>query len=130
MICKITGNRAHNIPALDLTTNRCSITSQNHGYAVDTATLPTGFRPYFVNLNDGSNEGMIHTSRPICSFQFHPEARGGPMDCHYLFDNWLETAKRYKDDQKASAPGQETKPSPLLQELLGSERIDVAPRRM
>jgi carbamoyl-phosphate synthase small subunit len=51
------GNRAHNIPALDLTTGQCHITSQNHGYAVDTATLPEEFKEYFVNLNDGSNEG-------------------------------------------------------------------------
>ena len=125
----LTGNRAHNIPAVDLTTNRCYITSQNHGYAVDATTLPPDFRPYFVNLNDGSNEGMIHTSRPIYSFQFHPEARGGPMDCIHLFDTWLESVKRYKDDQRLFAPGQEIRPSPLLKELLGSERIGVAPRK-
>jgi carbamoyl-phosphate synthase small subunit len=53
------GNRAHNIPALDLTTGQCQITSQNHGYAVDTPTLPAEFKEYFVNLNDGSNEGMF-----------------------------------------------------------------------
>jgi carbamoyl-phosphate synthase small subunit len=52
------GNRAHNIPALDLTTGQCHITSQNHGYAVDTPTLPSDFKEYFVNLNDGSNEGI------------------------------------------------------------------------
>ena len=51
------GNRAHNIPALDLTTGRCHITSQNHGYAVDVSTLPSDWRPYFTNLNDNSNEG-------------------------------------------------------------------------
>ena len=51
------GNRAHNIPALDLTTGRCHITSQNHGYAVDASTLPAEWRPYFTNLNDNSNEG-------------------------------------------------------------------------
>ena len=51
------GNRAHNIPALDLTTGKCHITSQNHGYAVDVATLPKGWKPYFTNLNDNSNEG-------------------------------------------------------------------------
>ena len=53
------GNRAHNIPALDLTTGRCHITSQNHGYAVDAATLPSDWKPYFLNLNDNSNEGML-----------------------------------------------------------------------
>ena len=53
------GNRAHNIPALDLTTGRCHITSQNHGYAVDVSTLPSDWKEYFVNLNDQSNEGML-----------------------------------------------------------------------
>jgi carbamoyl-phosphate synthase small subunit len=53
------GNRAHNIPALDLTTGQCHITSQNHGYAVDASTLPSDFKEYFVNLNDGSNEGKL-----------------------------------------------------------------------
>lgn len=54
------GNRAHNIPALDLTTGRCHITSQNHGYAVDASTLPSEWKPYFTNLNDNSNEGMMY----------------------------------------------------------------------
>ena len=53
------GNRAHNIPALDLTTGRCHITSQNHGYAVDASTLPSDWKPYFLNLNDNSNEGKL-----------------------------------------------------------------------
>jgi carbamoyl-phosphate synthase small subunit len=94
------GNRAHNIPALDLTTGQCYITSQNHGYAVDTATLPSDFKEYFVNLNDGSNEGMliisifaisetdtnyikgmIHKSRPIFSTQYHPEAKASTLKC-------------------------------------------------
>jgi len=55
------GNRAHNIPALDLTTGRCHITSQNHGYAVDASTLPSDWHPYFLNLNDNSNEGNHYT---------------------------------------------------------------------
>ena len=55
------GNRAHNIPALDLTTGRCHITSQNHGYAVDASTLPSDWKPYFLNLNDNSNEGTHYT---------------------------------------------------------------------
>jgi carbamoyl-phosphate synthase small subunit len=59
------GNRAHNIPALDLTTGQCHITSQNHGYAVDTTTLPQEYKEYFVNLNDGSNEGMPHISTSV-----------------------------------------------------------------
>jgi len=74
------GNRAHNIPALDLSTGRCHITSQNHGYAVDSSTLPEDWKEYFINLNDQSNEGIVHNSRPIFGCQFHPEAKGGPMD--------------------------------------------------
>lgn len=97
------GNRAHNIPAMDLTTGECHITSQNHGYAVDPSTLPADqWRPYFVNLNDGSNEGMIHLTRPIFSTQFHPEAKGGPQDSDCLFDKFfinIETYKQFKYNQ-------------------------------
>ncbi|KAK0513408.1 hypothetical protein JMJ35_004394 [Cladonia borealis] len=121
------GNRAHNIPALDLTTGRCHITSQNHGYAVDASTLPKDWKPYFVNLNDSSNEGIIHKSRPIFSTQFHPEARGGPLDSSYLFDTYLESVKRYKESQAIFQPNRDNKPSPLLVDLLGKERVGVAP---
>ncbi|QEU58144.1 Cpa1 [Kluyveromyces lactis] len=91
------GNRAHNIPALDLTTGQCHITSQNHGYAVDVDTLPeSGFKPFFQNLNDKSNEGMIHVSRPIFSTQFHPEAKGGPRDSAVLFDRYFDNMSQYR----------------------------------
>ena len=123
------GNRAHNIPALDRTTGQCHITSQNHGYAVDTDTLPADFKEYFVNLNDGSNEGMIHTSRPIFSTQFHPEAKGGPMDSAYLFDNYLESVQRYKDGKRIVGSVVEEKISPLLVDLLAKERVGVEPAR-
>lgn len=121
------GNRAHNIPALDLTTGRCHITSQNHGYAVDTSTLPNEWKEYFVNLNDSSNEGMIHKSRPIFSTQFHPEAKGGPQDSAYLFDSYLESVRRYRQSQSDFRPERDTKPSPLLVDLLSKERVGVAP---
>ncbi|KFY17242.1 hypothetical protein V492_00803 [Pseudogymnoascus sp. VKM F-4246] len=121
------GNRAHNIPALDRTTGQCHITSQNHGYAVDTSTLPDYFKEYFVNLNDGSNEGMIHTSRPIFSTQFHPEAKGGPMDSSYLFDMYLENVRRYKDGKKVVGSVVEEKISPLLVDILAKERVGVEP---
>lgn len=91
------GNRAHNIPALDLTTGQCHITSQNHGYAVDVTTLPESeFKPFFQNLNDQSNEGMIHVSRPIFSTQFHPEAKGGPRDSAVLFDRYFDNMAHYR----------------------------------
>ncbi|KAK9456355.1 class I glutamine amidotransferase-like protein [Dipodascopsis uninucleata] len=93
------GNRAHNIPTLDVTTGQCHITSQNHGYAVDITTLPSEFKEYFVNLNDRSNEGMIHVSRPIFSTQFHPEAKGGPLDSSFLFDKFLENIRIYKAEK-------------------------------
>lgn len=121
------GNRAHNIPALDLRTGKCHITSQNHGYAVDPTTLPADFIEYFTNLNDGSNEGMIHTSRPIFSTQFHPEAKGGPLDSSYLFDAYLESVKKYKSSQDVLKGGLDSRPSPLLVDLLSKERVGVAP---
>lgn len=118
------GNRAHNIPALDLTTGKCHITSQNHGYAVEADTLPPYFKPYFINLNDQSNEGMIHTSKPIFSTQFHPEAKGGPLDSAFLFDKYLESIRVYKA-QKSSYGISESKPSPLLVDILAKERVGV-----
>ena len=94
------GNRAHNIPTLDLTTGKCHITSQNHGYAVDASTLPSDYKEYFINLNDSSNEGMTHKERPIFSVQFHPEAKGGPLDSSFLFDKYFKLLDQYKVDGK------------------------------
>ncbi|KPI41457.1 Carbamoyl-phosphate synthase arginine-specific small chain [Cyphellophora attinorum] len=119
------GNRAHNIPALDLTTGRCHITSQNHGYAVDAATLPSDWAPFFINLNDNSNEGLIHKTRPIFSTQFHPEAKGGPLDSSYLFDMYLDNIQKYKQTQASSQPNRDSIPSPLLVDLLSKERVGV-----
>merc|ERR1712000_547944 len=89
----------HQLLALDLTTGQCHITSQNHGYAIDASTLPSDFKEYFVNLNDGSNEGMLHKTRPIFSTQFHPEAKGGPQDSSYLFEKYLENVALAKNSQ-------------------------------
>ncbi|KAK3944762.1 carbamoyl-phosphate synthase arginine-specific small chain [Diplogelasinospora grovesii] len=118
------GNRAHNIPALDLTTGQCHITSQNHGYAVDASTLPSDFKEYFVNLNDGSNEGMMHKTRPIFSTQFHPEAKGGPMDSSYLFDKYLQNVQLFKENQKVY---RDNRPSQLMIDILSKERVGVEP---
>jgi len=82
------GHRSQNQPSLLDGTKRCYITTQNHGYAV--GTLPADFVPWFVNANDGSNEGMKHISRPFFSVQFHPEAAPGPMDTDWIFDYFLE----------------------------------------
>lgn len=120
------GNRAHNIPALDLTTGKCHITSQNHGYAVDSTTLPSEFKPYFVNLNDESNEGMIHVSKPIFSTQFHPEAKGGPLDSSFLFDKYFNDIDQYKaklSELKGPAAVINNKPNDLLVSILPKERV-------
>ena len=84
------GHRSQNQPCMEMGTKRCYITSQNHGYAVDTRTLPAGWEPWFINANDRTNEGIRHRSRPFMSVQFHPEARPGPVDTEFLFDRFLE----------------------------------------
>ena len=87
------GHRGHNQPCLEVGTGRCYITSQNHGFAVDENTLPQGWHPWFRNANDGSNEGIRHSTKPFLSVQFHPEAAPGPVDCNYLFDKFVEMVK-------------------------------------
>lgn len=86
------GHRGANQPVRDLLTGRCYVTSQNHGYAVDTGRLPPGCTPWFVNLNDRTNEGLQWDDRPVRSVQFHPEARPGPRDTEFLFDDFLRLA--------------------------------------
>ncbi|OWP07334.1 hypothetical protein B2J93_4842 [Marssonina coronariae] len=84
------GNRGHNIPCTSLVTGKCHITSQNHGFAVDTASLTDDWSELFVNANDGSNEGIRHKSRPYFSVQFHPESTPGPRDTEFLFDVFVQ----------------------------------------
>ena len=83
------GHRSHNQPVREVGTNRCYITSQNHGYAVDSKTLPADWEPLFVNMNDGSNEGIRHKTNPWMSAQFHPEACSGPTDTEWMFDEFV-----------------------------------------
>ncbi|KAM0512055.1 hypothetical protein ACHAPE_009299 [Trichoderma viride] len=85
------GNRGHNIPCTSMVTGKCHITSQNHGFAVDAGSLPTGWTELFVNANDGSNEGIMHAEKPYFSVQFHPESTPGPRDTEYLFDVFINT---------------------------------------
>ena len=87
------GHRRHNQPVRQVGTNKCYITSQNHGYAVDNTTLPNDWEPLFINMNDGSNEGIRHKSSPWFSAQFHPEACSGPLDTEFLFDEYLKLIK-------------------------------------
>ena len=84
------GHRSHNQPVREVGTNRCYVTSQNHGYAVDGATLGREWRELFVNMNDGSNEGIRHQTNPWFSSQFHPEACSGPVDTEFMFDRFIE----------------------------------------
>ena len=97
------GHRSHNQPVMKVGTNQCFITSQNHGYAVDDATLPDDWQPLFVNMNDGSNEGIRHQTMPWMSAQFHPEACSGPVDTEFLFDEFVgmldKMAGRIADDK-------------------------------
>lgn len=88
------GHRGQNQPCVLSGSKRCFITSQNHGYAVDTATLPDGLEAWFTNLNDGTNEGLRHKSKPIMSVQFHPEAMPGPVDTGFLFDEFISSIVR------------------------------------
>lgn len=82
------GHRSHNQPVRQVGTDRCFITSQNHGYAVDNATLGADWEPLFINMNDGTNEGIRHTTKPFFSAQFHPEACSGPTDTEFIFDQF------------------------------------------
>jgi len=84
------GHRSQNQPCIDAETGRCYITSQNHGFAVDTKTLPEGWEEWFKNANDGSNEGIKHKTKMWRSVQFHPEASPGPTDTAWIFDRFIE----------------------------------------
>lgn len=86
------GHRSHNQPVLELPTQRAYLTSQNHGYAVDATGLSGDWEEWFVNLNDGSNEGIRHKSKPFRSVQFHPESAAGPRDTQFLFAQFLRMA--------------------------------------
>lgn len=85
------GHRSHNQPVRMAGTDKCFITSQNHGYAVDAKTLGEDWEELFINMNDGSNEGIRHKKYPWFSSQFHPEACSGPVDTEFMFDKFVET---------------------------------------
>lgn len=83
------GHRGVNQPVQEIGTRRCFVTSQNHGYAVREDSLPRDWEPWFVNLNDGTNEGIRARFKPVFSVQFHPDATPGPRDTAFLFDEFL-----------------------------------------
>ncbi len=87
------GHRSQNQPCLQAGTKRCYITSQNHGFSVDTKSLPPDWLPWFTNINDNTNEGIKHRTLPFMSVQFHPEHSPGPVDTEFIFDEFLEVLK-------------------------------------
>ncbi len=94
------GHRGVNQPVQDLLTRRCYVTSQNHGYAVRDDSLPADWEPWFVNINDGTNEGVRCRHKPFFSVQFHPEASPGPEDAGFLFDDFLRLVGAMKSAGK------------------------------
>ncbi len=88
------GHRAHNHPVIRCGTTQCYITSQNHGFALDTDSLDADWQPSFVNINDNSNEGIRHKSKPFFSTQFHPEASSGPTDTEKFFDEFIDNVAK------------------------------------
>ena len=99
------GHRGHNQPVRLNGTTECFITSQNHGYAIANDSLPEGWKPLLVNMNDGSNEGMEHEKMPWFSVQFHPEANGGPLDTEVLFDRFADLMEHPLTDGLAPVSG-------------------------
>ena len=113
------GNRGHNQPCTHLDTGKCYITSQNHGFATDVSSLPADWIPLFTNENDQSNEGIVHTTNPWFSVQFHPEANAGPQDLECLFDVFMAHAGKKRSDAAGSLP---TIRDAIAQHLLSLER--------
>ena len=91
------GHRGGNHPVKDLSNNRVYISSQNHGYAVDGTSIdPKVAKEAFINVNDGTNEGLAYEGKNIFTVQFHPEACPGPQDSGYLFDRFMDMMKGAK----------------------------------
>ncbi len=92
------GHRSHNQPVSMVGSTRAYITSQNHGFAVDNKTIPSDWEPLFINMNDGTNEGIRHKSKPFFSAQFHPEASSGPTDTEFLFDTFVDMVAKQSNE--------------------------------
>jgi len=95
------GHRSHNQPVLLEGSNKCYITSQNHGFAVQTESLPADWEALFTNVNDNTNEGIRHKTLPFFSTQFHPEASSGPTDTEFLFDEFIKNIETDKKNKNA-----------------------------
>jgi carbamoyl-phosphate synthase/aspartate carbamoyltransferase len=119
------GNRSMNQPCVDLRTGQCYITPQNHGYAVDSDSLPEGWSTLFINANDMSNEGIIHSHKKIFSVQFHPEACGGPTDTEFLFETFLNNVRGTTEKIKLIDPLMYNRPQVQKILLLGSGGLSI-----
>lgn len=121
------GHRSHNQPVRMVGTTRCFVTSQNHGYAVDNNSLGADWEPLFVNMNDGSNEGIRHKSSPWFSAQFHPEAASGPTDTEFLFDIFVEAVEtgELRIGERVAQPAAPAGSNPKKVLLLGSGALKI-----
>mmetsp|Transcript_4273 Transcript_4273/g.9416 ORF Transcript_4273/g.9416 Transcript_4273/m.9416 type:complete len:1504 (+) Transcript_4273:202-4713(+) len=119
------GNRGMNQPCIDLRTTSCYITSQNHGYAVDAETLPSGWKSLFLNANDLTNEGIIHSSKPFFSAQFHPEAAGGPYDTAFLFRDFIDMVRGEPAQRVLCDPSLYARPQIRKVLLIGSGGLSI-----
>ena len=91
------GHRSANQPVLEAGTTHAQITTQNHSWAVDEATLPAGWEVWYTNLNDGSTEGIRHTSKPFCAIAWHPEASNRPEEADAIYDDFVAAVRSHKD---------------------------------
>ncbi|NXC98261.1 CPSM synthase, partial [Certhia familiaris] len=110
-------NRGQNQPVLNAVNGQAVITAQNHGYAIESSTLPPGWKPLFVNANDQTNEGIMHETRSIFTVQFYPDANPGPRDTEFLFDSFISLVKRGKGT---------TIPSVLPKAGVTASRVEVS----
>lgn len=106
---------------MNVLNGKAYITSQNHGFAIDTKTLPSNVKELFVNCNDKTNEGLIHEEKPIFSCQFHPEACGGPLDSEFLFDSFFRAIKEKAKTVHQIIAELEFKPPKNLPEATGDK---------
>ncbi|NXS63689.1 CPSM synthase, partial [Brachypteracias leptosomus] len=122
-------NRGQNQPVLNTVNGQALITAQNHSYAIDSSTLPPGWKPLFVNANDQTNEGIMHETRPIFTAQFYPDANPGPRDTEFLFDSFISLIKKGRGTTissvlpKAGATASRVEVSKVL--ILGSGGLSI-----